>query len=272
MEKITAYWEKLADLIMTHGVKILVALIVLFIGLKLISWLAKFLKRSFAKRNLDETLRPFIVNIVAWTLRVLLFISVASMVGIKTTSFVAIVGAAGLAIGLALQGSLGNFAGGVLILMFKPFKVGDLIEAQGYLGVVEEIQMFVTKITTPENRVVILPNGDLSNGSIKNLSEKDHVRVDIVIGISYDSDIKKARDVILGVMSQDSRIKKEPSPFVGVLELADSSVNLAIRPWASPGDYWGVFFDITEKCKLALDENNITIPFPQTDVHLRQVK
>jgi len=272
MEQVNVYWEKAVDLIMGYGPKLILAIVVLIIGLWLINRFVRVLRKGFEKRDLDPTLRPFITGLIGWTLKIMLIISVASMIGIQTTSFIAVLGAVGLAIGLALQGTLANFAGGFLILVFKPFKVGDLIDAQGYLGVVEEIQIFVTKILTPENRLVILPNGMLSNGSIKNLTAKGHVRVDIVIGISYGSDIKKARDILLEVMKSQEKVLKDPEPFVGVLELGDSSVNLAVRPWCHPGDYWDVFFNTTENGKLALDKKGIEIPFPQRDVHLIPVE
>jgi small conductance mechanosensitive channel len=265
---ISGIWDKISDFVVAYGVKFLMAILVLIIGLWLINRFVRVLNKGFAKKDLDETLRPFIANLIAWTLRILLIVSVASMIGIQTTSFIAVIGAAGLAIGLALQGTLANFAGGFLILVFKPFKAGDLIDAQGYLGVVEEIQIFVTKILTPGNRLVIIPNGILSNGSIKNLTAKGQVRVDLVIGISYDSDIKKARDILVAVMKDQKQVLKDPEPFVGVLELADSSVNLAVRPWCHPDDYWDVYFNTTELGKLALDKNGIVIPFPQHDVHM----
>jgi len=244
------------------------AILVLIIGLWLINRFVKVLNKGFAKRGLDETLRPFASNLIGWTLRVLLIVSVASMIGIESTSFIAVIGAVGLAIGLALQGTLANFAGGFLILVFKPFKVGDLIDAQGHLGVVEEIQIFVTKILTPGNRQVIIPNGILSNGTIKNLTAKGEVRVDLVIGISYGSDIKKARDILLDAMKGQDKVLKDPAPFVGVVELGDSSVNLAVRPWCHPDNYWDVYFDTYELGKAGLDKNGIEIPFPQRDVHM----
>jgi len=251
-----------------YGPKILVALLILILGWWIINWFTRILKKGFSRSKIDVTLIPFLANLFRWTFRIMLLISVASMVGIKTTSFIAVLGAAGLAIGLALQGTLANFAGGVMILLFKPYKVGDLIEAQGFLGVVQEIQIFITKLSSPQNEAIIIPNGALSNGSIKNYTQLGKRRVDIVIGISYDSDIQKARDVLMGLMQGHDKVLKDPAPSVTVLELADSSVNLAVRPWCNPEDFWDVFFDLTEGGKLGLDENNITIPFPQRDVHL----
>lgn len=264
------YWNKAVDIIMERGPQIILAIIVLLIGLRLIKFALKLVNKGFESRNLDPTLRPFISNLINWGLKVLLIVSVAGMVGIANTSFVAIIGAAGLAIGFALQGTLANFAGGVLILIFKPFKIGDLIEAQGYLGVVEEIEIFVTKILTPDNRLVILPNGALSNGSVKNLTAKNEVRVDLTVGIAYNEDIKKARKLLLEVMENHPKVLKEPAPLVALAELADSSVNLAVRPWCAPGDYWAVYFEVLEGSKDVLDKAGITIPFPQRDVHLFQ--
>jgi small conductance mechanosensitive channel len=268
MEKLDYYYQKAADYLMEVGPNILLSLLTLVIGWIIINWLTRLLKRGFYKSKLDPTLVPFLSNMFNWGLKVLLFISVASMIGIATTSFIAVLGAAGLAIGLALQGTLANFAGGVIILIFRPYKVGDLIEAQGYLGVVEEIQIFVTKLSSPQNEAIILPNGAISNGSIKNYTQLGMRRVDIVIGISYSSDIKKARDVLVELMKSHEKILKDPEPMVVVLELADSSVNLGVRPWVHPDNYWDVFFEITENGKRVLEENGITIPFPQRDVHL----
>ena len=220
------------------------------------------------KRNTDETLRPFVLSLIGWTLKIMLFISVIQMLGVATTSFIAVLGAAGLAIGLAFQGTLANFAGGALLLIFKPYKVGDLIEAQGKLGVVKEIQIFTTILLNPQNKTIILPNGAVSNGDITNYTRDGKLRVDLTVGISYDSDIKKAKDVLMEVMTNYPHVLKDPAPFVGVSELADSSINLAVRPWTTPEHYWDVYFDVLENCKNALDNANITIPFPQVDVHM----
>ncbi len=256
--------------VIERGPKILLAIIVLLIGLRLIKYTVKVITRSFESKNLDPTLRPFIKNLIGWGLKILLFVSVAGMVGIGNTSFVAIIGAAGLAIGFALQGSLANFAGGVLILIFKPFKVGDLIEAQGHLGVVEEIEIFVTKMLTPDNRLVIIPNGALSNDSLKNLTAKEQIRVDLTIGIGYKEDIKLARVLLMEVMNSHAKVLQDPAPTVSLAELGDSAINLAVRPWCDPNAYWDVHFDILEQSKEALDKAGISIPFPQRDVHLFQ--
>ena len=264
------YYDLITEQVVDRGPKILLAFVVLIVGLRLIKFVVKLANRGFETRKLDVTLRPFLSNLINWALKVLLLVTVAGMVGIANTSFVAIIGAAGLAIGFALQGTLANFAGGVLILVFKPFKIGDLIEAQGHLGVVEEIEIFVTKILTPDNRLVIIPNGALSNGSLKNLTAKEQIRVDFTIGIAYDEDVKLARTKLIEVMKNHPKVLQDPPPFVGVAELADSAINLAIRPWCAPTDYWDVYFDILEGSKDALDKAGITIPFPQRDVHLYQ--
>ncbi|MFC1845451.1 mechanosensitive ion channel family protein, partial [Thermodesulfobacteriota bacterium] len=211
-------------------------------------------------------------NLLSWGLKLLLFISVASMVGIATTSFIAVLGAAGLAIGLALQGSLGNFAGGVLILIFKPYTVGDLIEAQGHLGVVKEVQIFNTILLTPDNKRVILPNGAVSNGAVVNYSAEGLLRVDLVIGIAYESDIPKAKEVLYKAMADHELVLQNPQSTVAVSELADSSVNLVVRPWCNASNYWQVYFDITESAKVNLEKNGITIPFPQRDIHIFEQK
>ncbi|UTW62053.1 mechanosensitive ion channel [bacterium SCSIO 12741] len=262
------YLHKIIDLTAEYGPKLLLALLVLFIGLRVIKWMTKLIHNIFDKQKVDPTLRPFLINLVNWMLKLMLFISVASMMGVETTSFVAVIGAAGLAVGLALQGTLANFAGGVLILLFKPYKIGDLIEAQGYFGEVKEIQIFITVIITPDGKTAVIPNGAISNGSLTNFSEQGQLRVDLTIGISYDSDIKKAREILMDVMQSDPKVLKDPAPMVAVSELADSSVNLAVRPWATPADYWDVYFGTLEKGKEALDAAKITIPFPQRDVHL----
>jgi small conductance mechanosensitive channel len=194
------------------------------------------------------------------------------MIGIATTSFIAVLGAAGLAVGLALQGSLANFAGGVLILIFKPYNVGDLVEAQGHLGVVKEVQIFNTILLSPSNKRIIIPNGAVSNGSIVNYSVEGKLRVDLVIGISYESDIPKAKDVLFSAMADHELVLKDPEPNVAVSTLADSSVNLVVRPWCKAEDYWQVYFDITEAAKVNLEANGVSIPFPQRDVHLFEHK
>jgi small conductance mechanosensitive channel len=259
---------KAYELGLTYAPKLALAIITLIIGLWVIGILAKLLKVSMEKSHVDPTLIPFISSLISWIFKLLLFISVASMVGIATTSFIAVLGAAGLAIGLALQGSLANFAGGVLIMIFKPYRVGDLIDSQGHLGVVKEVQIFNTVLTSPQNKQIIVPNGMMSNGAITNFTTEGLIRLDLSVGIAYDADIGKAKEVLLAVLNEHSLILKDPAPFVGVEALADSSVNLAVRPYCKPEHYWDVFFDVNEQMKIALDKNKISIPFPQRDVHI----
>jgi small conductance mechanosensitive channel len=220
------------------------------------------------KANTEPTLAQFLANLVSVGLKALLLISVASMVGIETTSFIAILGAAGLAVGLALQGSLANFAGGVLVLLFKPFKVGDFIDAQGVMGTVAEIQIFNTVIKTGDNKRIIVPNGSISNGIITNFSAEETRRVDFVFGIGYDDDIAKAKGVLERLFTSDERVFSDPAPLIVVSSLGDSSVNITVRAWAKASDYWGVFFGMTELVKITFDQEGISIPYPQRDVHL----
>jgi len=253
-----------------YGPKVLLAVVTLLVGRWIIKKMVKLFAKAMRRSNMDESLQPFLKSLIAVALNAVLLISVASMVGIETTSFVAILGAAGLAVGLALQGSLSNFAGGVLILLFKPFKVGDLIEAQGQFGEVSKILIFNTIMISPEGKTVILPNAAVTNGIITNYTEQGNIRVDLVVGIAYGADIKQAKDALEAMMQQDELVLKEPAPAVTVLELGDNSVNLAVRPWAKPEQYWDVYFGIMEKTKLTLDAQGIEIPFPQQDVYIRQ--
>lgn len=255
---------------MEYAPKVLLAIIVLIVGLRIIKMLVKVSTKALAKAKTEETLQRFLGNLVSWILKILLFISVAQMFGVETTSFVAILGAAGLAVGLALQGTLANFAGGVLILIFKPYKVGDLVEGQGELGVVKEIQIFTTVLLTPENKTVIVPNGAMANGNITNYTAEGKIQVRMQIGIAYDADIRKAKEVLLDVLKSDSRVLQDPAPSVGVADLGDSAVVLNFRPWCDPAVYWDVWSDTMEAAKYALDQNGVSIPFPQVDVHMKQ--
>ena len=268
VQQMQALTLKAYELGLEYAPKLVLTIITLMVGLWIIGGIGRLMKISMEKSKVEPTLIPFMTGLVTWVLKVLLFISVASMIGIATTSFVAVLGAAGLAIGLALQGSLANFAGGVLIMFFKPYKVGDLIESQGHLGVVKEVQIFNTILTSPHMKQIIIPNGATSNGSIINYSVEGKIRVDLSVGIAYDEDISKAKAVLMDVLTKHEKVMQEPAPFVGVLELADSSVNLAVRPHCHPDYYWDVFFEVNESMKMALDANNITIPFPQRDVHM----
>jgi small conductance mechanosensitive channel len=252
-----------------HGPRLILAIVTLFVGLRLIKTSVNLLNNSMESRNFDPTLRPFIANILSWGLKALLIISVASMVGVETTSFIAVMGAAGLAIGLALQGSLANFAGGILILIFKPFKVGDTVEAQSYLGVVERIDILHTHIRTFDNRVIIMPNGSLANSNVINLSKKDTRRVEMLVGVAYGSDLQKVREVILATLSKDERILADPEPVVKFVNFGDSSLDLTIRCWTAVDNFWPVYWDNMEAINNAFNANDIEIPFPQRDLHMR---
>ncbi|UMB52723.1 mechanosensitive ion channel [Lutibacter sp. A64] len=241
---------------------VIVALLILIIGLWLVKKVVKVIRKVMDKRGVDVTLQKFLGDLIGWTLKILIFITAISQVGVETTSFIAILGAAGLAVGLALQGSLANFAGGALIMIFKPFKVGDLIEAQGEIGVVKEIEIFTTKLTGLSNKQIIIPNGTLSNGNIVNYTVLGTRRVDFTFGVSYDADIKQTKEVLMGVIKNHPNVLREPAPSVNVSELADSSVNFAVRPWCKSEDYWTVYFDVMEAAKIALDKAGIEIPYP----------
>jgi len=270
----TAQMEKLTEtaytLGLTYGPKLVLAILTLIIGMWIIKRVVKGANTHFTAKA-DPTLGQFVSNLASVLLKMVLLIAVASMIGIETTSFIAVLGAAGLAVGLALQGSLSNFAGGVLILMFKPFKVGDLLDAQGYIGTVKEIQIFNTILKTGDNRIVIIPNGSLSNGSMVNVNQEDTRRVDLTIGIGYGDDIDKAKAIIEDLVSKESRALKDPAHLIVVSELADSSVNFTVRIWVNTADYWGVYFCMHEAVKKAFDEQGVSIPFPQQDVHMHQV-
>ncbi len=267
-------FQKIIDqawsMVLEYGPKLVLAIITLIIGLWVIKYLVKLADKGLKIGTGDDTLGPFLKNLISYVLKILLFLSVASMIGIETTSFIAIFSAATLAIGLALQGSLSNLAGGVMLLIFRPYKVGDLVEAEGHLGNVKAIHIFNTVLVNPESKTIIIPNGSVAGNSIINYTTEGKLRVNLIAGISYDSDIKKAKEVLMSVMENDPMVLKDPAPFVGVNELADSAVNFAVRPWATVEDYWAVYFGINEKIKLALDEAGITIPFPQVDVHIEK--
>lgn len=271
-DSMAEYAEIAKGYILEYGLKIVIAIVVLLIGLRIIKSLVNVADKSFQKRNVDESLRPFLKSILSVLLKVALFISVIQMVGVATTSFVAILGAAGLAVGLALSGTLQNFAGGVVILLLKPFKKGDWIDAQGHSGTVNEIQIFFTILKTPDNRTVILPNGPLSTGSLVNFSTEPTRRVDMEFGIGYDDDIDKTKATLQKLIDADSRIQKDPAPAILLGTLADSSVNFKVRVWCDAGDYWGIYFDFHEKVKKTFDAESIGIPYPQMDVHVHNVQ
>jgi len=258
----------LPSLIMEYIPHLILAIVVLIIGLLLIKWVIKLTGQALEKRQVDPSLRPFLKNLLKAMLVILLLISVASMVGIKTTSFIAVVGAAGLAIGLALQGSLANLAGGVLILLLKPYDVGDFITAQGHSGTVHEIQIFYTILYTPQNQKIVIPNSGMANNSIINYSAEDTRRLDFAIGIAYSDDIDKAKSVLKEVFENDERVLKEPETQYLVEGLGDNAVNLKVRAWANTDVFWPLYFDMHEQVKKAFDREGINIPFPQRDVHL----
>ena len=268
MENLDVYTDQAIKMLMNYGPQLILAIVTLLIGLWVIKIIVKIANRAMEKSETDVSLRSFLCSLISIGLKILLFITVISMVGVQMTSFIAILGAAGLAVGLALQGSLANFAGGVLILFFKPFKVGDYIDAQGFSGSVKEIQILHTILKTPDNKTIIMPNGSLSNSTVTNFTTESTRRVDIVYGIGYEDDILKAKEIIQNVINADDRILKDPAPMVVTSELADSSVNITTRVWTKTSDYWGVNFDMIEKVKLEFDKNGISIPFPQRDVHI----
>jgi small conductance mechanosensitive channel len=257
-------------LVYEWGMRILGAVAVLIIGLWIIRRITRGLRKFMNKRNFDSTLVPFLSGIVDITLKILLIISVMSMLGIAMTSFIAILGAVGLAVGMALSGTLQNFAGGVMLLIFKPYKVGDFIEAQGYLGTVNSIQIFNTILLSPDNKTIIIPNGSISTGSMINYSTQEKRRVDIKFGIGYGDDLGKAKSVLLKLIEANDKILKDPAPFLGLVELGDSSVNIASRVWVRSADYWDVYFYLMENVYEVFEKEGLNIPFPQMDVHLHQ--
>lgn len=262
MADTSIYLEKAKELLIEYAPKILLAVILLVVGLWIIGMISRGIRKALRKRQMDETLQKFLSNLVGWALKVMLFIAVLSQLGIESTSFIAVLGAAGLAIGLALQGSLANFAGGVLIMLFKPFKVGDVIEAQGERGKVTEIEIFTTKLITPQKKLVIIPNGALSNGNIVNFSNEGILTIFLEIGVSYDSDMKQTKEVLMNVLTSQEKVLEDPPPLVAVAALADSSVNFAVRPTVKTEHYWDVYFDTLELSKEALDAAGIEIPYP----------
>ncbi len=256
--------DKGSELIVEYAPKLVAAIVIWLIGAFVIKQLSKALKKLMFARSYDESLQKFLLNLLKWILKIVLIVVVLGTLGVETTSFAAILAAAGLAIGLALQGSLANFAGGVLIMLFKPFKIGDLIQAQGETGVVKEIQIFTTKLTGLSNREIIIPNGSLSNGNIINFTTEGTRRVDLIFGVGYDSDIKQTKEVLMKVITSNPKVLETPAPTVNVMELADSSVNFAVRPWCKAEDYWAVYFETMEQTKEALDAAGIDIPYPHS--------
>ncbi|MDY6903212.1 MAG: mechanosensitive ion channel [Thermodesulfobacteriota bacterium] len=264
------YIDKGLELIQVFGVRLVLALLILIAGRWVAAIFQKVVKKIMDRRGVDATISSFVSHITYFLLLAFFVIAALGKLGIQTASFVAVIGAAGLAIGLALQGSLANFAAGFLMIIFRPFKVGDLIEGAGVFGAVERIQIFTTQLKTPDNKTIIIPNAKLTDDNIINWSMKGVRRVDMVFGIGYGDDIDKARQIIADVLATDSRILEDPAPQIAVSNLGDSSVDFVVRPWVRIEDYWGVYFNITELVKKAFDEKGVSIPFPQRDVHMYQ--
>ena len=263
--------EGIVELAMLYGVQVILALTIFIVGKWVAKKIANIVQRVLAKNNVDPAIQHFVGSLVSWVLIIFVVIASLGQLGIQTASFVAIVGAAGLAVGLALQGSLANFAAGVLILIFRPFKVGDFIEVAGVSGVVQKIQIFTTELHSPDNKKIIVPNGGVISGNITNYSANDTRRVDLVFGVGYGDDINAAKAVLQSVVAAEPKVLQDPAPTIAVVELADSSVNLVCRPWVNTAHYWDVYFNITEAAKKALDAQGISIPFPQRDLHLHNV-
>ena len=261
---------KMIDLGISVGSKILLAIVVFIVGRWIVRRLNKLLAKILEKRQVEASLSTFVKSLVNITLTLLLIIVVIGVLGIETSSFIALFASAGVAIGMALSGTLQNFAGGVMILLFKPFKVGDTIEAQGQSGTVREIQIFNTILATPDNKIIIIPNGGLSTGLMKNYSREATRRVDWEFGIAYGDDYTKAKAVIARLLDADGRVLKDPAYFIALTSLGESSVNIVVRAWVNAGDYWGVYFDMNEKVYKTFAEENLNIPFPQLDVHLHK--
>lgn len=260
--------ESIVNLLKAWGLKIVIMLVVFYVG----KWIAGMVRKGaasmFRKRELEPTLARFAESMIYIIAMIVVILTALKAGGIKSMSFVAVLGAAGLAVGLALQGTLSNFASGVLLILFRPIKVGDYIEGGGVSGSVESIQLFATNLTTPDNKAIIVPNSKLTSDNIVNYSAKERRRIDFVFGVSYDADLAKVKEIIGEVLAGEERILPEPAPIVGLLELADSSVNFAVRPWVKTTDYWGVYFNIMETMKQRFDQEGIVIPFPQRDVHI----
>ena len=260
------------DLLWKYGPDIVLAIITLFVGLWIIKLLSRTVRKVLTKREFDPSLTPFLVTLLNIALKAALVVSVIDMVGIEVTSFVAIIGAAGLAVGLALQGTLQNFAGGVIILILKPFKVGDVIDAKGYLGTVKEIQIFYTIINTFDKKVVYIPNGSLANSDMTNYSKEEDRRNEWTFGIGYGDDVDKAKELLKKLIDEDERILKDPEPFVALHSLGDSSVNIVVRTWSKADNLWPVYFDMNEKVYKEFPKHGLNIPFPQMDVHVHNSK
>lgn len=261
-------WEFFQDKLVEWGINLAIAVGVLIVGFFITKRISKGIESVLSKRNFDESLKRFLVSIAKTTLRILVVLTALGQLGVEMTSFVALLAGAGLAIGMAFSGTLGNFAGGVMILIFRPYKVGDYIKAQGEEGTVQEIQIFNTILLTVDNKTIIIPNGSLSNGNITNYTMQETRRVDFSIGIGYGDDYLHAVKVLERFIAEDERILKDPAPFIGLGQLADSSVNITLRVWTKTSDYWSVHFEINRKVYLEFEKEGLNIPFPQMDVHV----
>ncbi len=262
--------EFLIDKVVEYGTSLLISIAIFIIGFLIAKRVSKLFEKMLKKRDIDTSLRGFLISMVSISLKILVVLTALSQLGLEMTSFIALLGAAGLAIGLAFSGTLGNFAGGIMILIFRPYKVGDFISAQGESGTVQEIQIFNTILLTPDNKTIIIPNGSIANGNMTNFTTQALRRVDFSVGIAYGDNYDKACQVIERFISEDERILKEPAHFIGLGALADSSVNITVRVWAKTEDYWGVHFLMNEKIYKQFGEEGLNIPFPQMDVHLHQ--
>jgi|TARA_B110000263_G_scaffold37135_1_gene28699 small conductance mechanosensitive channel len=254
------------------GLKLLTALIVVIVGRQLVKILLKVIKVALEKANTEETVRIFIANLLNTVFTVIIFVAAINQLGVETTSIIALLGAAGLAIGLALQGSLANFAAGILIVIFRPYKVGDYIEAGTNVGTVKDIQIFSTVLRTPDNKAIVVPNGSIMDGSITNYSEQPTRRIDIIASCSYEDDLDKVKQVLKTILDSEERILTEPKPQIAVSELAESSVNFIVRPWVNSSDYLPVMYSLLEQIKKTFDQEGISIPYPQSDIHIHEKK
>jgi small conductance mechanosensitive channel len=262
--------QTLNALLVTYGLNVIAALAIFVVGRWVAGGISRLVEKTMLKSNADRALITFVKNLSYIALLAFVIIAALGRLGVQTASFVAILAAAGLAIGLALQGALSNFAAGVLMIIFRPFKAGDFIDAGGAMGTVQEIQIFNTILHTPDNRLVIVPNGSLTSGNITNFSANETRRVDLVIGVSYEDDLRNVKQLLNDLVTQDPKVLKEPEPVVAVSELGDSSVNFVVRPWVNAADYWSVYFGLTERLKLELEQNGFSIPYPQRDVHVKK--
>ena len=272
MENAQELIAQIQELLAVYGLKVLAALAILFFGRIVARWGRRLAVKMLERGGADKIVVGFVGSIVYIALMVFVVLAALGQLGVQTTSFIAIIGAAGLAIGLALQGSLANFAAGFLLIIFRPFKVGDFIEAAGVSGSVETIKIFTTTLTTPDNKTVIVPNSGIYEGNIINYSAKETRRVDLLVGVSYDADLAEVKRILNDIAAKDERVFTDPAPVIAVSELADNSVNLVMRMWGKTADYWGIHFDATEAVKLRLDEAGIGIPYPQRDVHVYEHK